>query len=690
MSENKLNLAVGLLFKEADIPKIIERVKSDRYALITADIRKTAKMVSENKSLLVEGDTFTEWFYVRNRLMDLAFNVILDQDPKQIEALNTILLDLSHRDVDFWQGPRFPNRPRTIVYHGTEILAGELETAQLAMGVAIAYDWAYSFLTEEVKMAVERVLHETARPLLRNSVKFQSEHWVMNHLCVISTGLILSSLVQKSKDPTYEEDVEIAQRGLSLWLEKIDDDGSYGESFHYWAYPTNCLFFGIYALKTVLNRNVTNLHRLANSFEWALRNQVGFHQIDGFEAPVAVSINQYDCPYVFQMEAPEALLFTKQFQNPMAQWYIDTFLLPNPPRPDSLHHVWHKCNSILLALDDLSLKPENPAQRNLSTASFYADTGFVYLRDSWDNCGRLDGDTVFTLMSGGGGRSRSHEHYDKNSISLFSKGEYFLVDPGHSCYRGDSHKTYDTATFAHNTLNIDGKNQSLSFLEKGMLHDEAKANVSYHNQAYIIGKNFQKDFSYIASEAKNCYEPALRQFTRRVWFMRPDYFLVWDRVDASNITGECAIGFSLNNRDGKTVLHDTGKGFLVERPRSDLQVGFVIPATMGYEIAPAKLHMAYHILPGQEVEGQPGSAIRVLLTEKLRGNAFDNIYILYPKEKASALLDFVVHSEVLNSGSGLIDSLSFTIACQDRTDHFEILDELITLSDASQITYKFK
>ena len=56
-----------------------------------------------------------------------------------------------------------------------EVLAGELETAQLAMGISIAYDWGYRHLSGEVRSAVEKALKNVARPLLRNSVEFQSE-----------------------------------------------------------------------------------------------------------------------------------------------------------------------------------------------------------------------------------------------------------------------------------------------------------------------------------------------------------------------------------------------------------------------------------------------------------------------------------------------------------------------------------
>jgi hypothetical protein len=372
--------------------------------------------------------------------------------------------------MDFWQGPHYPNRPRTIIHHGKELVAGELETAQLVMGIVLACDWTWKYLSSDIHEIVRKTLGEIPVMLLRNSIQFQSETWIMNHLCVLSSAMVLSVLFLEGS----QEDLSLAKRGLELWLEKTEEDGSYGESFHYWAYPVNCLALGILALKHCRGENIPGIHRAAKSLSWAVYNQVGKYKINGYDDPIAVAVNNYDSPFLFQLEAPELLMFSLYFKLPLAGWYINNFLLHSPPRPDCLHHHWHRCDSLLLALDDPEGAEQSPEELKMPPAAWFAETGFVYIRDSWKNCGELGGDTVFSLQSGGGGRSCSHEHYDKNSYSLFYKGEYFICDPGHSCYRGKSHHEYDTKTSSHNTISIGGKNQSLSFLEKGMLFDEAK------------------------------------------------------------------------------------------------------------------------------------------------------------------------------------------------------------------------
>jgi hypothetical protein len=691
---------VGLFFGKEELPRIARRTADERYRRLWKGITETSERMTQAGSLLLEGDTFTPWYYARNRLMDLSLYVLLSGKPAAAKALNGILLDLAGRDIDFWQGPPYPNRPRTLVYRGETLLAGELETAQLAMGLSIAYDWAYAFLEPETRSAVETALREKALMLLTNSARFQSERWVMNHLCVISTGLALAALVLRHTGLPVEAEIALACKGLDLWMEKIDRDGSYGESFHYWAYPVNCLFLGLFAIEKASGLELKNTHLLERSFEWALNNQVGFYSIEGFEGPVAAAVNTYDSPFLFQMEAPEVLLFTRFFKNPLAQWYGDKFLLPDPPRPDCLHTVWHVCRSIYLALDDEGLVPRTPVERALPPAAYYADTGFVYIRDSWARCGEEGGDTVFSLSSGGGGLSCSHEHYDKNSFSLFAKGEYFIVDPGHSCYRGESHRSYDTTTAAHNTLSLNGANQTLSFLEKGMLHDEAKTHTSFDNQAYIVGRNFRKDLSYIASEARRCYDPPLGQFTRRVWYVRPDYFVIWDRVDAGPADGIAAVravtGFNVNNYDGKTVLEGERGLLWVRRPRADLAVFFVHPADTVFDESPARLHLAYHILPDQAVEGRPGSAVR-LTPRSAEGpgsgregaDVFDHVYLLCPREKGEPAPEVRVEESDRRGDAPLLEKLIFTVTSGGETSRFVFEGEKVSFDGPAGAHYWF-
>ncbi|MGP8314904.1 heparinase II/III family protein [Enterocloster aldenensis] len=666
-------LGAGLFFDSRYIDTIKDRTGDGRYRGLWTGIRDTADRIADNGSLMWEGDTFTIWYYVRNRLMDLALSVMVEGQERHIKALNHILMTLCKEDLEFWQGPQYPNRPRTILYHEKELPAGELETAQLAMGISIAYDWGYGYLSEECRDMVQHALREKAIPLLYNSACFQAENWVMNHLCVISAGLMLASLVMDDRNQ-FKEQIEAAKKGLSLWMGKIEDDGSYGESYHYWAYPVNCLFFGLYAAKVVLGEEIPGTWRMGRALNWAIYNQVGIYRLEGFGKPVAVAVNQYDCPYVFQMEAPEALLFSRIFKMPLAQWYINTFLLSGLDRPDGLHHVWHTCSSLLLALDDDTLPARSPHELGMSASAYFADTGFVYLRDSWKHCGELGGDTVLALQSGGGGRSSSHEHYDKNSICLYAKGEYFLVDPGHSCYRGNAHRVYDTSTAAHNTLNVGGRDQNLEFLEAGMLFDEARACRSFQNQAYITGRNFAEHVSYVSSDAHRCYKPELNAFVRKVWYVRPDYFVIWDHVDVSNVVGELNNGFNINQSDGKSVFKEWGNELMVERPLADLKIEYIYPALSGFDKEDARLHTAYHILPDQKVEGKPGSAVRFTpRPADHKARCVDYVWILNVHRKSEAPVRIKVLDE---HGDGThFSSIKFEVHNGNQTDTFTLSSE---------------
>jgi hypothetical protein len=679
-------LARGLLFGEDKVPLIRDKVSSPRYSRVWAEISATASAAVEAKGLLFPGDTLSVWYYVRTRLMDLALYVLVSGEAAAAETLNIILLDLCKRDMDFWQGPHYPNRPRTIMYHNEEVLAGELETAQLAMGIALACDWGWSYLSEETRRVVLQTLQEKPAMLLRNSIGFQSEKWVMNHLCVLSAGLVLVSLLRGGE--ASGADLGLSKRGLELWMEKIEADGSYGESYHYWAYPVNCLAFGILALKHCLGEDLKGAARVGKSLSWAINNQVGKYEIQGFKEPVAASVNNYDCPFIFQMEAPELLLFSSYFHLPLAQWYINNFLPEAPPRPDCVHHHWHKSNSMFLALDDETLPAASPEDLRMEPASYYADTGFVYIRDSWKNCAGLGGDTVLALQSGGGGRSCSHEHYDKNSYSLYAQGEYFICDPGHSCYRGESHRDYDTRTCAHNTLCIDRQDQTLSFLEKGMLHDEAKKCTSYNNQAVITGKNFQKDITYIASDARRSYTPALKFFTRRIWYVRPDFFLIWDRIDASNYSKEALNGFNVNNYDGKTGFEFNPKGLLISRPRASLQVHYIYPEKIDFRKEEAKLHLAYHIFPNQQVEGRFGSAVRLTpIPQSGALNKTDYISVLRPLCGGSEPVR--IHLAAAEIREDLLGHFDFTVTVHGRRHRFYLKDEDVHYEGPENRLYTF-
>ena len=125
------HLALGLFFHDEDIPKIRSRVSDPRYSAVWSYVRNIADKVVAAKSVRVEGATCTDWYYIRNNLLDLALTALITEEAVYIDMVNQILMDVAQSDLAFWQGPEYPNRPRTLVYHGETRLAGELETAAI-------------------------------------------------------------------------------------------------------------------------------------------------------------------------------------------------------------------------------------------------------------------------------------------------------------------------------------------------------------------------------------------------------------------------------------------------------------------------------------------------------------------------------------------------------------------------------
>jgi len=93
------------------------------------------------------------------------------------------------------------------------------------------------------------------------------------------------------------------------------------------------------------------------------------------------------------------------------------------------------------------------------TSAAYADAGYYVMRGGW---GPSDPVLVFDCGPLGHGPS-GHGHADALSLQLYARGYPFLVDPGTFSYNLDyAWRQGFRSTRAHNTVTIDGQDQSLS------------------------------------------------------------------------------------------------------------------------------------------------------------------------------------------------------------------------------------
>ncbi len=99
-----------------------------------------------------------------------------------------------------------------------------------------------------------------------------------------------------------------------------------------------------------------------------------------------------------------------------------------------------------------------PAERvwdpQTQPSRWFPDAGQLYLRDGWDKSATF---ITFDATRWGGG----HCHLSRLAVSLYAGGRMLLYDPGIFSYEmSDPFAAHGKSTAAHNTLQVDGRNQS--------------------------------------------------------------------------------------------------------------------------------------------------------------------------------------------------------------------------------------
>ena len=79
---------------------IANRASDSRYQDLWARIRRAADGVTRAGKLELPEDTFLVYYYVRQRLMDLALATLVTRDRSYADAVDRVVRDLATRDRD--------------------------------------------------------------------------------------------------------------------------------------------------------------------------------------------------------------------------------------------------------------------------------------------------------------------------------------------------------------------------------------------------------------------------------------------------------------------------------------------------------------------------------------------------------------------------------------------------------------
>ena len=123
--------------------------------------------------------------------------------------------------------------------------------------------------------------------------------------------------------------------------------------------------------------------------------------------------------------------------------------------------TWPEVESTMTSTVLATMAGQRPAQGPCSRPSHYDDAGLTLLRSS-----PSDGEEIWCRCDAGPHGFLSiaaHAHADALAVEVRYNGVDILADPGTYCYHGEpSWRSYFRSTLAHNTIEVGGRNQSIS------------------------------------------------------------------------------------------------------------------------------------------------------------------------------------------------------------------------------------
>jgi hypothetical protein len=177
------------------------------------------------------------------------------------------------------------------------------------------------------------------------------------------------------------------------------------------------------------------------------------------------------------------------------------------------------CEETLWLLGDgawptFNLLPSEPSPYH---SKAYPDAGYFVQRSGWN-----DKDTHVTFDCGGlGVPSGSHGHADALSLTFFTGGREFLIDPGTAVYNcAPEWRDYFRSTRAHNTVVVDGASQSEP---AGTFAWKKKASIRLRQQFSLPDIDYVEGAQYGYS-----HKGGGVIHRRRLIYIRPSYWIVLD------------------------------------------------------------------------------------------------------------------------------------------------------------------
>jgi len=463
------------------------------------------------------------------------------------------------------------------------------------MPVAIGYDWLYNYLTQAERAEIRQIAMKKGVEYTYNAAR-QHPWWSNWSRCnwglVIYGAAGVASLAFWGEEEGTPDYVKFFSDKLQMWLAEGGEDGGWGESLSYYSYAW---FNGI---------------RLID----ALKN-VSSGEVDFFRHPFMSKTSAYplyltmpdDSSFVNFSNLSGNISTTRnimrklaaEFQNPYAQWHANKSDSSSP-----FEFIWY----------DPGLKAEAPVE--LPRAKLFKTIHWAVMRTGW-----TDTDDILFAMKGGH-NDWDHHHLDHNTFILNAYGERLIIDHGYAWPTPPDRIPYANDTKAHNTLLVNGKGQ----LDGATGY--AGGRGAWQHFTPLSDFAHSECYDGLTGSAKRAYtRNQLQEYIRQVVFVRPDYFVIFDTVEADDpsIFEWLFHTFGDISVDGDSVI--------ITQPNASLAIKILSPESFAYDMAEHSMDVSRNRFIKENID----RCIKVRPTEERRHANL--MAVLYPfragEEKAT-------------------------------------------------------
>lgn len=450
-------------------------------------------------------------------------------------------------------------------------------------GMSLFYDWCYGYLT-----AAERQTFGAAVAASGNAY-LASENWTaMNNYHSKASRLadfayagiaIYGDGVNNSAAVTFcnmfHEHTFGAQHTIAC-IDEIASDGSYFEGDYNMIVLGESFREGCWLWDTATDEDAFDV-------SGNLKNMIDYYLYDvfakngpGSSASMSASKQGDSKSHTIGSASVRVVMqsLARKYQDGRGKWLagqITSVGLGYVNRPDR----WK-----LIVYTDTALASVTPPSPPPSRC--FRDMGTVYMRSGW-NLAETSTDVyaVFRCEQMGAGHTNAHQNH-----FLIARGNDLLaIDSG--VYDGgvsSHHRNYFERTIAHNTITVynPGETTFGSLANDGGQippSDElpvrfGDASASDYYRGKIVGYRDTGEFTYMKGDATAAYSPSkVSLFTREMVYLKPDVFVILDRVRATSASYKKR--WLLHSVNEPTITGDT---VMVQEGTSRLFVKSLLPS----------------------------------------------------------------------------------------------------------------